>query len=1712
MAKDLVSALVKAGVESKAGITFIHSATASETVSYHEICQKALNALGALQQRGCRAGDEVVIQVEDNKSFIYILWACMMGGMIPVPLSCGKQEHFVKLFSVWKYLSHAYWVCDASQFSRWTGFESMAEYQQQYEQISLSYIPADELLQHLNAGSITDIDEQQTAYIQFSSGSTGEPKGVCLSHGNLITNINDIISSIQIDETDTLLSWMPLTHDMGLIGFHFTGVVMGIPAVCIANPLFIRRPLVWMDKVAEHKASILYAPNFGLQYFLAALEANRVYPWDLHCVKTIINGAEAISTSLCRQFLLTMEPYGLHNKAIVTAYGLAEASVEVSAMPVGSEIRAYYLDRKSLNIGNQVIEVEESSAGVGFADVGYPVSGCSVRICDDKDSMLTENCMGHIQIRGKNVTKGYYNNDSATRQLFTEDNWLRTGDTGFMRDGRLIITGRAKNIIVINGQNYYPQDIEQVITGAGIAEPGRVVACGAMNYAAGSEEVLVFILNKLKWDNFVPLIRQVREVVLNQTGIYVHLVIPVKKIPKTTSGKVQHYRLLQLYQEGAFDEYISFAQLDQLNDPVEQMQDVHAIEKNLVATVNALLGRTDIDSHTELSDIGLNSLLVMQLANRLSALTGKFVPVSVVFQCRDLTTLAGYIITAGSNRSLPVITKTADAFYYELSLSQKRIWLEYQFNKNLVAYNIPLAWKITGAFSESDLKKSLSYLIKKYGILRTSFGFFENNPGQRVHDHHAMQLPFRFLDCSKHPDARETAAATCDTEVNTPFDLEKPGQLRVTLIRIQKDEYLLVFVIHHILIDGWSLRILMNELCQVYNASVAGTTPDDLPPAIQYKDYAAWQNNLLTDTVINNDRIYWQNELQNLGEPVDLFAKRKIVKNTNEAGVYHCTHVFTPEDMALLDNLVKKHATSRVNVLLALLNILLYRYTNCRDITVGFETAGRISTQLEDLVGYTLNTLCLRIRPEPGQTFSEVVNQVKTRTALALDHQLYPYEQMVEDRKLQGHLPGNPLFNVLVVYQHDRNDHNNLQFANCRQERQPVFVRDGFVNMLLEFEEAGESIKLNALYRKVLYTPEEIIRFTRHLTGLLHVVAENEYKEISRYDFLTNDEKQFFSPDENNNLPAQQVQLPVHGLFERCAEKNPDAIAVYCHNNVLTYGELNGRANFVADLLKSRCAIQPDDRIGLLADRSEQMIIALLAILKSGAAYVAIDAGFPISRCEQIVTDSGIKYLLTDKGNAEKLKHVFPVERLIVLDQFDAGHVTLNNPVVEQDIHHLAYVIYTSGSTGKPKGVMITHASLTAYVQQFINYFRITGQDIFIQQSSVSFDVMVEEIFPALCSLASVVIAPDGGKNIHELIKLIVHHQVSVLSTTPVVLKEINNHADHQLSTLRLVISGGDLLHRSDIDHILPVAGEVYNTYGPCEATVCASYKKLTSPDEAGLIGQPVAGHHIYILDENRQWAPYGSAGEIYIEGMLARGYLNLPELTAACFVENPFNSGSRLYKTGDAGRWTNDGGLEFLGRIDNQVKIRGIRIEPAEIVHAMLDCPGVKTAAVIPIEDNNGEKVLIAYLVGKDSYDEGALRLHLRKRLPEYMIPACFILVAEMPLTATGKIDYQVLHGGSSHKLLQRATRELLPPRNSTEEFLLSIWKEILNRNDISITDNFFDIGGHSLKASQVLNRIREKKGIDMNLSDIFTYATLEQLAEQVMHLEQTTYEILEI
>ncbi len=1121
------------------------------------------------------------------------------------------------------------------------------------------------------------------------------------------------------------------------------------------------------------------------------------------------------------------------------------------------------------------------------------------------------------------------------------------------------------------------------------------------------------------------------------------------------------------------------SRLDQVILQGRENDEYTETERQLGQIWGEALGYKKINVTDDFYDLGGDSILATAIVNQLQKQLGKSVKIVDVLNYLTIESFAKYLDENQPNQensglSLKPVEKSE---YYPTSSPQKRLLFLDKLEDLGISYNLPSVRVIHGPLDRQRFEDAFRVLIQRHESLRTSFEFIDGIPVQRVHADVDFQVVYQ--------EGNEAEIDDLARQFIKPFDVSKAPLFRVGLIKLSENKHLFLFDMHHTISDGISMTILVKEFSQLYQ----GESLPELP--IQYKDFAVWQNELFKKGQIKNQEDYWldvfKGEIPVLNLPMD-YQRPSIQSFAGDKFTFQAGRELTQK----LNALASETGTTLYMVLLAAYNVLLAKYSGQEDIIVGSPIAGRRHADLENIVGIFVNTLAMRNYPQFSEKFHDFLLKVKTNALNAYENQDYPFEELVEHLGLARDVSRNPLTDTVFVLQNVGNQ--DIQIANLDFTAYDYKTQIAQFDLVLNARESAEDIGFTLEYGTQLYRKETIVKMAGHFLNILREVSGNPEISLGQIDILSAAEKKQLLVDFNRTRAEYPKEKTIQELFEEQVSKRPDQIAVVFKDQQLTYRELNEKANQLARVLREK-GVGQDSVVGLLVRPSLEMFIGALGILKSGGSYLPIDHEYPQERIRYMLEDSYTGILLTQKEFNSGFD--FPAETLDLEDE------TLYQGKKENLSHsnrsnNLAYIIYTSGSTGKPKGVMIEHRSLINLCQWHINDYQVTNSDKSTKYAGFGFDASVWEIFPYLLSGSTIHVIPEELRlDVGELNRYYEAHGITISFLPTQICEEFLKTGNR---SLRKLLTGGDKLRQ-----YVKTNFELVNNYGPTENTVVTTSFVTNQTYPNIPIGKPVSNSQIYILGENQQLQPVGVAGELCISGDgLARGYLNRPELTTEKFVANPYEPGERMYRTGDLARWLPDGNIEFLGRIDQQVKVRGYRIELGEIESELLNYESVKEAVVIDKEDNTGNKYLCAYLVSDQEFSVSDLRKHLARELPDYMVPSYYVPVERIPLTLNGKIDRKALPQPEG-ALYAAASYEA--PGSHTEEILASIWQEVLEVGKIGIHDNFFNLGGHSLKATVLASRIHKEMNVEIPLREIFQRATIRELAEYMDGAAENMY-----
>ncbi|HEX7314145.1 MAG TPA: amino acid adenylation domain-containing protein [Pyrinomonadaceae bacterium] len=1072
------------------------------------------------------------------------------------------------------------------------------------------------------------------------------------------------------------------------------------------------------------------------------------------------------------------------------------------------------------------------------------------------------------------------------------------------------------------------------------------------------------------------------------------------------------------------------------------------------------------------------------------------------------------------------IPRRGEAAHHPLSFAQQRLWFLEQLEPN-GPYKVPAAFRLHGRLDVEALEQSVNEIISRHEVLRTTFPEIEGRPVQVVAPRLTLSIPVEDLSHLTEDERAERVKQLAARLSGQPFDLVRGPLVGAALVRLAEEEHLFWLLTHHIVSDGWSIGVLVRELSAAYEAFAVGRRPELPELPIQYADFAVWQRGWLQGETLGRQLRYWKERLGGKSPVLELPTDRPRPPVQSYRGAI-LTHLVDLGLTGRLKELARREGVTPYMLLLAVFKTLLQRYAGQDDIVVGTPIANRNLTELEPLVGFFVNTLVLRTDLSGDPTFRELLGRVREVTLGAFAHQDVPFEKLVEELQPERDTSRTPLFQVMFSLQ-------NAPMPPMRMGGVEISLMDDDTSVSpfdLSFDvtERADGLLCGLEYNTDLFDGATVGRMLKHFAVLLDAATADPAARLSRLPLLTKEERHQLLVEWNDTAREYPRDRCVHELFEEQAAAQPEAVALVCGDERLTFAELNERANQLARHLRA-CGVGAETRVGVLLERETWAAVALLAVLKAGGAWVALDPAYPPQRLSFMLEDAGASVLLTTTRLAGSL----PAHgaRLVLLDaeahEVEAREGGRLGRVAGAD--DLAYLVYTSGTTGRPKGILVEHRSLVNTSLAFAFHHGLTPRDRLLQFASFSFDVAAEEFFGAWLAGARAVMRPAHAfDTIEEFVRFVGREGVTVanlpasfwaewvttLEEQGVEDKETDGATpDAPLpSTLRRVVVGNEKTLGATLERWRRLVGdrvEWSNAYGPTETTVTASNYEPRGADTLDAahavassvpIGRPIANAEMYVLDARRQFVPVGVVGEIYVGGAgVARGYHQRPALTAERFVPHPFSNvpGARLYRTGDLGRFLPDGNVEYLGRADEQVKVRGFRVEVGEVEAVLRQHAEVRECVVTASETGGGGIRLVAYVVPRASSaaEPGGLRNFLSEQLPEYMIPSAFVRLEALPLTPNGKLDRKALPAPDD---ASREPREpYVAPRSELESLIAGIWREVLEVERVGVRDNFFGLGGHSLLMIRVNSRLREALGAELPVIEMFKYPTVSALAEHL-------------
>ncbi|WP_025109116.1 non-ribosomal peptide synthase/polyketide synthase [Pseudomonas sp. H1h] len=1483
------------------------------------------------------------------------------------------------------------------------------------------------------------------AYIMYTSGSTGTPKGVMVPHrgiGRLLLNngyadfnAQDrvVFASNPAFDASTMDIWGPLLNG---------GRVVVIDHQTLLDPNAFGREL------SNSGATILFVTTALFNQYV------QLIPQALKGLRILLCGGERGEPAAFRT-LRAAAPL----LRIVHCYGPTETTTYATTF--------------------EVLEVAENAESV---PIGGPISNTQVYVLDAHQQPVPMGVTGELYIGGQGVALGYLNRPDLTAEKFLRDPFsdrpgallYRTGDLArWLAPGQLDCIGRNDDQVKIRGFRIELGEIES-----------RLLSC------AGVKEAVVLARRDGQATPRLVAYYTVHDQPLDSADLHAQLQarLPEYMVP---SAWVQ-LATLPLNNNGKVDRKALPAPTEDALLSRAYEAPVTALEASLARVWAEVLQVAQVGRHDNFFELGGHSLLAMRMLSQVRQQLGIELALGELFANPELAAVADVLSRAGRS-TLPDILPAPRDQVLPLSFAQQRLWFLAQMGGGNSAYNIPVGLRLRGRLDEDALQRALARIVARHETLRSRFHQLDDEAQVQI-------LPvdtgvvLRVEDLRGYPQADEALHRLAEAEACAPFNLQDDPLMRGRLVRLADDHHVLLLTLHHIVSDGWSMGVLTRELAALYQAFSHGQ-PDPLPPlALQYTDYAVWQRRWLSGEVLQRQSDYWQQALAGAPALLTLPTDRPRPAQQDHSG--GSVEIQLGEQLSAgLKTLCQRRAVTPYMVIMSAWAMTLSRLSGQPEVVIGSPVANRTRAEIEGLIGMFVNTLALRIDTSDEPSGEALLARVKAQTLQAQAHQDLPFEQVVEICKPLRSLSHSALFQTLLSW--DNNDGPALTLGELSLEGVAGPSRFVKFDLSLTLGEHPSGIRGALNYATALFDEATIRRFVGYFQQLLATLVNDDQVVLAQVPLLAADERQRLLVDFNATQVECPLEQPLHVMFEAQVRRRPDAVAVQTAEQRLSYRELNERANRLAHHLRE-LGVQPDARVAICVERGLDLVVGLLGILKAGGAYVPLDPSYPTERLAYMLKDSAPTAVLVQTAT----RGLFDNAAATLIDLDHSTWQTLpelDSQVPGLSASNLAYMIYTSGSTGLPKGVMIEHRSACNMVHWGSQLSPPTEHGALLQKAPFSFDSSVWEIFWPLCSGMRLVLArPDGNRDSAYVVQTIRQQQVTVVKFVPALLQQfIEQEGVEQCTSLTDVLNGGGELSAALARQVrarLPWV-RLHNVYGPTETTVDSTGWTLEPampvPDSVVPIGKALSNTRLYVLDAYDQPVPQGVSGQLHIGGVgVARGYHGLPEMQAERFIDSPFVAGDRLYRTGDLVRYNNDGNLEFLGRNDFQIKLRGLRLEPGEIEARLIEHPAIREAVVMVRDER-----LVAWYSVRSGVDEPSLetlRAHVLERLPEYMVPGAFVRLDALPLTPNDKIDRKALPEPGADAVINRP---YVAPQGDVETTLAQIWGEVLGVEQVGRHDNFFELGGHSLLAVRLVN-LMQRAGLKLSLAELFQHPSVESAA----------------
>ncbi len=1605
----------------------------STVLTYKELNSRANKVAHKLIAQGVGPNSIVPLLIDRSEEIIIGILAVMKAGGAYLPIDPAFPENRIK-----------YFLEDSRANIILSSSKKEFNIPVNIQHIKLNDSSIDPLS---NENPNVNLTADDLAYVIYTSGSTGNPKGVLIEHRNvlnLVHGLNKEIYSHYENEVQLNIALVASYIFDASVKQIFSSLLLGHSLHVIDNELK-QDSRSWISYYQENQINI----SDGTPALLQILIQDELGFDSNSSFKQFIIGGEGLQ----RQTVLRLlDKFPTNKKPKITnVYGPTECCVDATSILV----EPYLLDRYEI------------------LPIGKPMANHRLYILDQYDKLVGINVPGELCIAGSGVARGYLNNPELTKEKYVKnpfsekERMYRTGDlVQWTPDGILEFLGRIDRQVKIRGYRIELGEIENSL----------------LSHPSISNVALVDLKNNLGevllcayYESDQPLeLPELKAYLLEDLPEYMvpSFFIKVDAIPLTPSGKIDRRSLPDPANIDLKEDFVA-----------PETED----EKKLAAIWSEVLGVSTVGINDNFFDLGGHSLKTIELASRILKTFEISIGLADIFNAPILSQQLTHIRGAGNETQMfHSIGKSDEKEYYHLSSAQRRLFLIDQIEGKGLQYNIPAVLNINGNLDVKKFELSLNAILQRHSSLRTSFHMENGTPVQRIHPHSHYSISINSVD--------ESSIHTKLHDFITPFDLDKAPLIRCELLQLSEDRFVLLFDIHHIISDGVSTQNFIRELVQCYRGEALEAL------SIQYSDYSEWQHQFIQEEDYQKQKAYWLNQFKDSVDPLNLpldFSRPAIQSFEGKTATFR----LEGKRFEQIQELCKTHGCTPFMLLMGLYNLVLHKYSGNETINVGTAVAGRTHPDLKSLIGIFINTLVIKSEINPDHSFLDFLESTKKSALDAFSNQDYPFEELVDDLNLERDLSRNSMFDTMFILQNtsDKNEQLSLGEGISVQGRN-YENKTSIFDITVEATEYANFIQFNFRYCTKLFKAETIDRLFESYQLLVDQIGKTPETPIRELIVLNDTDVEYqlqnIGRGEDHSIP--KITLPE--LFDQQVAATPESIALEFGSAQLSYQELKNKVDNLACYLLEQ-GVQSEDIIAVLLDRSMEMVIALLAIQKAGAAYLPIDPEHPLERIDYVLQDSNAKAVLTQSSLVSQVTFSgFILKMDEPADYQSQNSGSFSYPKIAPS--NLAYVIYTSGSTGLPKGALLQHDGVINRIYWMKEHYGISSKDVILQKTTYVFDVSVWEFFMTLSFGAKLVICKKEA--IYDpslLMEILQKHEITTMHFVPsmynVFLNTLSANDLQQLNSLTQIFTSGEALQLETVKkhHELLSHVKLHNLYGPTEASVDVSYFETDSSNTNIPIGKPVWNTQLYVLDQHINLVPTGTIGELHISGVqVARGYLNREELTEERFIPNPFEPENKLYKTGDLVRWLPDGNLSYEGRIDHQVKIRGFRIELGEIENALLQHAKVNEAVVIDRKDQSGENYLCGYFVTAELISDQELTALLGKSLPDYMVPAYFIRLDQIPLTSNGKLDRRNLPDPSEKAVGQQQITE---PTNELETQLLHIWKELLDNDQIGIEHNFFRSGGQSLKAVQLSGLIHQAFNVKIPIKDFFQFPTIKSLSQ---------------